>query len=73
VKLVNDWRQAWRFFSIWAAGALAVVSVLQAQVLPLIEFAVPPEAWPWVTACFGVLIVVLRLIAQDAPKEPSCV
>lgn len=71
MKLIPNWRQAWRYFSVVAATALAVLSVLQSEVLPLFQFAVPPQAWPWVSAGFSVLIVVLRLIAQDVPKEPS--
>lgn len=69
LSLIPDWRQAWRFASVWAATALAVLSFLQAQVLPLYQFAVPPHVWPWVTAGFGTAIVVLRVIAQGPGPE----
>ena len=47
-----------------AAALLALFSLIQAEVLPLFQFAVPERYWPWVTASFGVAIVVLRIIAQ---------
>jgi len=72
-KLVDDWRNWWRFHSVRAAAALAALSMVQANVLPQIEPIVSPKYWPWVTAAFAIAIVVLRLLAQpdtDA-KEPS--
>lgn len=77
MKLIPDWKKAWRYLSVQAAVLLALVSVAQAEVLPLFKFAVPPEKWPWVTAGFGTAIVVLRLLAQsgladgDAPQAPA--
>lgn len=71
MKLVADWRQAWRFASVWAATALALVSVLQAEVLPLFQFAIPADRWPWVSAGFGAAIVLLRLVAQAVPDVPA--
>ncbi len=71
MKLIPGWRRAWRYFSVMAAAALGVLSVLQIEVLPLFQFAVPPRVWPWISAGFSVLIVVLRLVAQSEPKEPS--
>lgn len=85
-KPIPEWRRAWRLTSVQAAALLAALSVLQAEVLPLIEFAVPQCWWPWVTAGFGIAIVLLRVIAQpgalgrgpadggppsDAPREAS--
>jgi hypothetical protein len=64
ITLIREWRKAWRFLSVIAATMLAVLSVLQSEVLPLFQFAIPERIWPWVTACFGVAIVALRVIAQ---------
>lgn len=71
MKLIDDWRRAWRFASVWAATALAVLSVLQAEVLPLFQFAIPADRWPWVTAVFGAAIVGLRLVSQAIPEPPT--
>ncbi len=64
--LIPDWKKAWRMFSVLAASLLTVLSLVQAEVLPLFQFAVPPDVWPWVSAGFGVAIVVLRLVAQPS-------
>ncbi len=76
MKLIPEWRTAWRFNSVQAATALAILSFLQAQVLPHYEAAVPPHLWPWITGTFAMVIALLRLRAQPeteatqaAPKE----
>lgn len=68
--LIGGWQRAWRLLSVRAALGLVLLSVLQAQVLPLIEFAVPPRAWAFVTAGFGVAIVLCRLLAQGGVLAP---
>ena len=70
MTFIPDWRKAHKFLSLQAAVLLAVLSVLQAQVLPLIQFAVPPQYWPYVSAAFGIAIVLLRLLNQPALDEP---
>jgi hypothetical protein len=63
-RLIPDWRMAWRFASVRAAALLTLLSIVQAEVLPLIQFSIPATAWPYVTAGFGIAILVVRLIAQ---------
>lgn len=73
-KLIPEWRQAFRMDTVRAAAALTALSVIQVEVLPLIEFAVPAQFWPYVTGAFGVAIIVLRMRAQPAihqPRDPS--
>lgn len=75
MTLIPNWRAAWRFASVQAALWLTVLSVLQMTVLPLWQFAVPAEWWPYVTAGAGTLIALLRVIAQPGvhtePGEPA--
>lgn len=78
MTLIPDWKRAWRYLSVQAAMTLAVLSFLQAEILPLFQFAVPPTWWPWVTAGFGAAIAVLRVVAQpgaaaaaDAPPAAT--
>lgn len=71
MKLIPDWKSAWRFGSVQAAVLLTCLSVLQAQVLPLWQFALPADVWPWVSAGVGTLIVLLRLLAQDIPPPAA--
>lgn len=67
LNLIPDWKRAWRFASVQAAVLLALLSFLQAQILPLFQFAVDPKVWPWVTAGFGSAIAVLRVWQQSIP------
>lgn len=71
MKLIPDWKRAWRFASVQAAVLLALLSFVQAQILPLFQFAVPPDVWPWVTAGFGSAIAVLRVWQQSVPTTTA--
>lgn len=64
MKLIDNWRQAWRLNSIQAAALLALLSMLQAEVLPHLQAAVPDRWWPYVSAGVALAIVLLRLRAQ---------
>lgn len=74
MKMAVPPRRAWRLYSVQAAAVLAVLSVLQAEALPLFRFAIPADVWPWVSAVMGAAVVVLRLVAQpgvlDEPPVP---
>jgi ABC-type uncharacterized transport system YnjBCD permease subunit len=73
-KVIPEWRQAWRMDTVRAAAALTFLSFIQAEVLPLIEFAVPVQSWPYITGGFGLVILLLRMRVQPevhAPKASS--
>lgn len=65
MRLIPDWRLAWRFLSVQAAVVLALLSGLQAEVLPLAQPLIPPQYWPWVSGGLALVIVLLRLVKQD--------
>jgi hypothetical protein len=65
-KLIPDWRLAWRFASVQAAVLLALLSGLQAEVLPLISPLFAVDVWPWVSGSLALAVVVLRLVSQDS-------
>jgi hypothetical protein len=68
VKIISEWRQAWRMFSLQAAVLLVAWSVLpphaQAAILQFLRLT-PDEA----TACIGVGIIVGRLIDQPSVRR----
>ena len=75
MPLIPDWRQAWRFNSIQAAALLAVLSMLQADVLPQVQPLFPPAWWPWISGALALAIGLLRLRPQpelhaDAAPTP---
>lgn len=74
MKLIPDWRKAWRYLSVQATALLALLSAVQANLLPSIQPIVPAHYWPYVTAAFGVAIGILRILPQpsvDALNPPK--
>jgi hypothetical protein len=69
MKLIPDWRLAWKFLSVQAAVLLALLSGIQGEVLPLFAPLFPDHVWPWVSGGLALTIVVLRLVAQDLVQE----
>lgn len=70
MKLIPDWRLAWRFMSVQASVLLALLSALQAEVLPQVAPLVPAQYWPWVSGGLALAVVLLRLVAQDSLSIP---
>jgi hypothetical protein len=70
MTLIPDWRLAWRFLSVQASLLLAVLSGIQADVLPLVGPLFPADKWPWVSGGIALAIVVLRVAAQPG-LEPQ--
>lgn len=70
---VSNWRQGWRLDSVQAAAALAFLSAVQADLLPIARSVVPPAWWPYVTGAIALAIILLRLRDQpgvDVGKTP---
>lgn len=70
MTLVDDWRRAWRWFSVQVAAAAVLWGVLPAdtQAAMLQAVGVPSER---VTAILGVAFIVARLLAQQPKQEPT--
>lgn len=73
MKLIADWRLAWRFLSVQAAVLLAVLSGIQGEVLPLVAPLFPANVWPWVSGGLALAIVLLRLVKQDGLADDRAV
>ena len=70
MKLIPDWRQAWRFLSVQLAAAIALLAAAY-DYLPAIRTYVP-EGWvKWA----ALLIIASRVLHQSVPdrtgKEPQ--
>lgn len=82
--LVDEWKQAYKLWSVIAAALLAGFDTLHG-LLPALQSLVSPQAFTWINAGSAVAIVVLRVMKQGAgddttptssptpstPKEPS--
>lgn len=65
MRLVNDWRKAWKWLSVQSLAVLAVAPVVWSQLPPDVRNMLP-EGWePYVLAALAVGGIVGRLKAQD--------
>lgn len=71
LRLIPEWRLSWRFTSVQISAALTLFSLLQTEALPLFKFAIPPSWWPWITAVVGFLIIVARVLQQQAVQAEA--
>lgn len=69
--LIPEWRKAHRMLSVQLSALLGLLSFLQVQILPLYQFAVPAQYWPWVTAGFATAIILVRVVNQPSVTAPS--
>jgi hypothetical protein len=64
MKLVENWKRAWRWHSIQLAGLLAILPLVWAE-LPADVKAMIPDAWtPYIVTLLAVGVIVGRLRPQ---------
>ena len=64
MKLVKDARKAWRWFSVQAMAALALLPIIWMQLPPDAQ-AMVPDAWrPWIMVAVAIGGIAGRLIKQ---------
>lgn len=68
IKLIPNWRVAYRFASVVVSAALVVLSTIQAEALPLLQPIVPADKWPWVSGLLGLAVIFARLVDQGLSK-----
>ncbi|WP_175716569.1 hypothetical protein [Burkholderia anthina] len=59
-RLICNWRQAFKLKTVWGAAAITLLSLLQLEVLPLFQFAIPGNVFPWLTSVLGTSVILLR-------------
>jgi hypothetical protein len=68
MKLVDNWKDAWRWFSMWFLGFAAAAQVAW-ETLPPEAIAVVPEQWRgYITIGLLVAAAIGRVIDQSKPK-----
>jgi hypothetical protein len=69
MKLVADWKDAWKWFSVQALVVIASLPLIWAA-LPSTTKALLPDGWePWVFFVLAVAGVVGRLVDQNKKAE----
>lgn len=60
IKLIPDWKEAWKFFSVQLAFVMIFLDILQANMPQLQPFL--PDKW---VSYISLAIIVTRLIHQN--------
>ena len=78
MKLVDDWRDFWQWWSVWGAVVVALLGATLAS-LPMVRGQLPVALYDWLmfvlsvlVAVIGAAIPVLRVMKQgggDAAKS----
>jgi hypothetical protein len=69
MHLVQNWKQAWRWFSVQAMGAIVALPLVWAA-LPSDAKAFLPDGWePWILVALAAAGIVGRLIDQNGAGQ----
>lgn len=68
MKLVDDWKSAWRWFSMHALVLAGIIPTVWAELPPDLNTAIPPGAMGAITAVIAACGVVGRLVNQSKPQ-----
>lgn len=64
MRLISDWRNCWRYYSVQALVAIAALPAIWAS-LPYEAQMMLPEAWrPWLFSALAVSGVIGRVVSQ---------
>ena len=66
MKLVEDWKEAYKWLSVNIAGIMALLNALQATV-PQVQAFMTPQQVAVTNAVLGVMVIWGRLV-QQGPK-----
>lgn len=77
MKLIDNWKDAWKWYSVWAASAVVSIGGIGAYLTP--EMIAAPVLffpdWTWgkvlssLTAFFGVTGIIGRLVSQASDEQ----
>ena len=69
MKLIKNWRSAWRMHSVQIGIVAALVAAIQAELLPIIEPLFDAKTFSVIASRVSVLAIVLRLVAQPTVES----
>lgn len=65
MKLVEDWKCGWRWFSVHALVLAGAIPAVWAELPPDLKSSIPPGAMGAITAVIAACGVIGRLVNQD--------
>lgn len=69
-KLIENWRQGWKFYSVWLFALVAAFPDLYMAVVAMgwLDSADVPKQLVWALRGLGVVGVFARFVSQTRPK-----
>lgn len=64
MRLISDWRQSYRLYSLQISLVIALVAFAQLDLLPLWQPQLSPNAYATLNSALAILLFVARLIKQ---------
>lgn len=68
-RLIENWREGWKFYTTWAYGVLIALPDLYNLAAPLLSADGMPDAAAWSLRAAALLGLVVRFIDQKKPAE----
>jgi hypothetical protein len=70
MRLVENWKQAWKMFSVQALALLAALPVVWMTLPEDVKAMVPADWMKWIMVAIAIGGLVGRLIAQPKVEKP---
>ena len=71
MKIIPDWRQAWRYYSVWGLAALAALPDLYNTLAFSGLFYEMPEPAKWFVRIGATTVMFGRFVQQSKPPEKA--
>lgn len=71
MDIIHDWRNAWRFGSVWLFAIIAAMPELYNTIAALGFMDEAPPAFVWTVRGLAVVGLVTRFVKQHRPPQES--
>lgn len=68
MKLVDDWKKCWKWFSVHALVIAGILPTVWLELPPDLKASIPPGAMSTITAVIAACGVIGRLVSQEKRK-----
>lgn len=71
MKPVKDWKESYKWYSIWASIATVILSLaaIAQSLLPVWQPVLDPSTYKYLVAATGTLTIIVRLLDQGVDNE----
>lgn len=68
MKLVDDWKKCWKWFSVHALVIAGIMPTVWLELPPDLKSSIPPGTMSTITAVIAACGVIGRLVSQEKRK-----